>query len=141
MTKELEQKAKQSFEKYAPTDEDYVVSPYSEDEGRKRLMFNNEYGAEEEYERLYTKGYIAGAVECGFKWHYVKDGDLPLPKGKYEHQNYPQIPCLVEFVHFDYGVRYWNVKEQCWDDEECDDYCCETEQVKRWCYLDDLIKE
>ena len=38
-----------------------------------------------------------------------------------------------------YGVRYWNVTEQCWDDEECDDYECSKDAIDEWAYLDDLI--
>ena len=58
---ELKQEAKESFEQYKVTDEDYVVSPYSDDMGEKMLMFNYEYEAEETYLRLYTQGYLAGA--------------------------------------------------------------------------------
>ena len=62
MTKEeLKQEAEESFEQYKVTDEDYVVSPYSDDMGEKMLMFNYEYEAEETYLRLYTQGYLAGA--------------------------------------------------------------------------------
>ena len=62
MTKgELKQEAEESFEQYKVTDEDYVVSPYSDDMGEKMLMFNYEYEAEEDYLRLYTQGYLAGA--------------------------------------------------------------------------------
>lgn len=60
-TDELKKEAEESFEKYRVTDIDYVVSPYSDDEGEKKLMFNNEYDAEEEYFRLYSKGYLASA--------------------------------------------------------------------------------
>lgn len=62
MTKEeLKQEAEESFEKYRVTDIDYVVSPYADDEGEKKLMFNDEYDAEEEYFRLYSNGYLASA--------------------------------------------------------------------------------
>ena len=62
MTKEeLKNEAEESFEQYKVTDEDYVVSPYSDDMGEKMLMYNNEYYAEEIYLRLYTQGYLAGA--------------------------------------------------------------------------------
>ena len=62
MTKaELEKEAEESFEQYKVTDEDYVVSPYSDDMGEKMLMYNDEYYAEETYLRLYTQGYLAGA--------------------------------------------------------------------------------
>ena len=62
MTKEeLKQEAEESFEQYKVTDEDYVVSPYSDDMGEKMLMYNDEYYAEETYLRLYKQGYLAGA--------------------------------------------------------------------------------
>ena len=62
MTKEeLVNEAEESFEQYKVTDEDYVVSPYSDDMGEKMLMYNYEYYAEETYLRLYTQGYLAGA--------------------------------------------------------------------------------
>ena len=62
MTKEeLKLKAEESFEQYKVTDKDYVVSPYSDDMGEKMLMFNYEYEVEEDYLRLYTQGYFAGA--------------------------------------------------------------------------------
>lgn len=60
------------------------------------------------------------------------------------HKNevYPQIPCLVKgqlSTGYGYGVRYWNVECQVWDDEECDDYECDKEAVEEWAYLDDII--
>lgn len=62
MTKEeLKQEAEESFEQYKVTDEDYVVSPYSDDMGEKMLMYNYEYYAEETYLRLYTQGYLTGS--------------------------------------------------------------------------------
>ena len=57
-------------------------------------------------------------------WHKTKD-EVPQAHGEYENEHYPQIPCLVYgelSTGIGYGVRYWNVTEQCWDDEECDDY-------------------
>ena len=74
------------------------------------------------------------------KWHYTKNDDYPQIFGRYENQNYPQIPCLVEDL-WGYGVRYWNVTEDCWDDEECDDFYCKKDEVIRWRYLDSLIEE
>ena len=71
------------------------------------------------------------------KWHYTKDNDYPELFGKYENKHYPQIPCLVLYRGM-YGVRYWNVTEQCWDDEECDDYCCDKDGVNKWLYIDSL---
>lgn len=87
--------------------------------------------------------FVAGFMKClelnkEIKWHKVADGDLPQPTGEYEHQSFPQIPCLCE-IKKSYGVRYWNVKYQCWDDEDCDDAFCDKDGVDRWCYLDELI--
>lgn len=74
-------------------------------------------------------------------WHKTAEGDYPKVFGEYEHQYYPQIPCLVLLERQQmYGVRYWNVTEECWDDEDCDDYCCDKEGVVEWAYLDDLTK-
>lgn len=72
------------------------------------------------------------------KWHYTENDDYPVVFGKYEEHVYPQIPCLVDGP---FGVRYWNVKEQCWDDEEADDYFCDKNQITRWRYLDALLNE
>lgn len=74
-------------------------------------------------------------------WHDIKSEE-PQIYGEYEDKIYPQIPCLV-YGHLStgigYGIRYWNVTEKCWDDEECDDYECDKNAVEKWCYLDDLI--
>ena len=74
------------------------------------------------------------------KLHYTKDNDYPQIFGRYENQNYPQIPCLIDEPG-GYGVRYWNVTEDCWDDEECNDFYCAKNEVIRWRYLDSLIQE
>ena len=70
-------------------------------------------------------------------WHYTKDNDYPVVFGKYENEQYPQIPCLVERNGW-YGVRFWNAVEDYWDDEDGDDYLCDKDGVKRWMYLDVL---
>ena len=70
--------------------------------------------------------------------HKTAFGDYPKPYGEYLNQDYPQIPCLV-FSYF-IGIRYFNVTEQCWDDEDCDDYCMDKNSVDEWVYLDDIIK-
>lgn len=74
------------------------------------------------------------------KWHYADKNDYPEVFGQYENEHYPQIPCLVEDIGF-FGIRYWNVTEQCWDDEDADDYFCSKESIVRWRYLDSLLKE
>ena len=51
--------------------------------------------------------------------------EVPKAIGEYANDIYPQIPCLVQgklSTGEGYGVRYWNVECQVWDDEECDDY-------------------
>ena len=73
-------------------------------------------------------------------FHKTKD-EVPQPIGDYANEVYPQIPCLVKghlSIGYGYGVRYWNVTEQCWDDEECDDYECDKDAVEEWAYLDDI---
>ena len=72
------------------------------------------------------------------KWHYTENDDYPVVFGKYEEHVYPQIPCLVDGP---FGVRYWNVREQCWDTEDADDYFCDKNQITRWRYLDALLDE
>ena len=76
-------------------------------------------------------------------WHEMKE-EVPQIYGDYGDSIYPQIPCLVVghlSTGYGYGVRYWNVTEQCWDDEECDDYECDKDKIEEWAYLDDLLPE
>lgn len=69
------------------------------------------------------------------KWHSSEEE--PEAYGKYAEERYPQIPCLVEIKNYGYGVRYWNVKEKCWDGEDCDDYYCDMDKVTRWAYIEE----
>lgn len=87
---------------------------------------------DEESDICTTMGELIVALE-GDKWHTSEEE--PVAHGKYANQDYPQIPCLVLFKHFDYGVRYWNVKEKCWDDEEADDFYCDMDKVEKWAYI------
>lgn len=76
-------------------------------------------------------------------WHDMET-EVPQIYGDYGDSIYPQIPCLVRgdlSTGYGYGVRYWNVTEQCWDDEECDDYECDKDKIEEWAYLDDLLPE
>lgn len=85
MTKEeLKQEAEESFEQYKVTDEDYVVSPYSDDLGEKMLMYNYEYYAEETYLRIYTKGFLAGAEPRENEIKSLGERCLQLQKDKGE---------------------------------------------------------
>ena len=90
------------------------------------------------------EGFIAGAEwRINSVWHDMGT-EVPQIYGDYGDSIYPQIPCLVVghlSTGYGYGVRYWNVTEQCWDDEECDDYECDKDKIEEWAYLDDLIPE
>ena len=74
-------------------------------------------------------------------WHNMKLEE-PQAYGEYEDCIYPEIPCLVRgqlSTGYEYGVRYWNIIEKVWDDEECDDFECNKDDIEEWAYLDDLI--
>lgn len=94
-----------------------------------------------EYSR---EDFIAGAQwRINSVWHEMKE-EVPQIYGDYGDSIYPQIPCLVRGMlstGYGYGVRYWNVTEQCWDDEECDDYECDKDKIEEWAYLDNLLPE
>ena len=62
-----------------------------------------------------------GNLDFWLEKAYTNNGEYPEVFGQYEDDNYPQIPCLVEDLGF-FGIRYFNITEQCWDDEEADDY-------------------
>ena len=92
---------------------------------------------------------IAQAYEEGAKWrinsvwHDMKK-EVPQVYGEYENEVAPSIPCLVRgylSTGYGYGVRYWNVSYEVWDDEECDDYECDKDKIEEWAYLDDLLPE
>lgn len=89
-------------------------------------------------------GFVMGALWRIKKvWHDM-GAEVPQIYGDYGDSIYPQIPCLVVGIlstGYGYGVRYWNVTEQYWDDEECDGYECDKDKIEKWAYLDDLIPE
>ena len=74
------------------------------------------------------------------KWHYTENNEYPVVFGKYKNQHYQQITCLVEYVGF-FVIRYWNVTQECWDDEEADDYFCDKDSIIRLRYLDSILDE
>ncbi len=107
---------------------------------------NMKYGVEYQMDELRPED-LRKAFKDGAEWfrkslfHKTKD-EVPQPIGDYANEVYPQVPCLVKghlSTGYGYGVRYWNVKCQVWDDEECDDYECDKEAVEEWAYLDDII--
>lgn len=76
-------------------------------------------------------------------WHDMEK-EVPQVYGKYENEIAPSIPCLVRgylSTGYGYGVRYWNVSYEVWDDEEADDFECKKDEIEEWCYLDDLLPE
>lgn len=97
-----------------------------------------------DFEEGVRNGFMAGAEwRINSVWHDMKK-EVPQIYGDYGDSIYPQIPCLVVghlSTGYGYGVRYWNVTEQCWDDEECDDYECDKDNIEEWAYLDDLLPE
>lgn len=107
----------------------------------------NEY-ANDACRPLWRKGYeqacIVDFIE-GAKWRinsvWHDKSEIPEIYGEYENDIYPQIPCLVLgnlSTGYGYGVRYWNVTHQVWDDEECDDFECKMDAIEKWAYLDDI---
>ena len=94
-----------------------------------------------EYSR---EDFIAGAQwRINSVWHDMKK-EVPQVYGEYENEVAPSIPCLVRgylSTGYGYGVRYWNVSYEVWDDEECDDYECDKDNIEEWAYLDDLLPE
>lgn len=92
----------------------------------------------------YSRGFRDGARwRINSVWRDMKK-EVPQVYGEYCDSIYPQIPCLVVghlSTGYGYGVRYWNVTEQCWDDEECDAYECDKDKIEEWVYLDDLLPE
>lgn len=100
---------------------------------------NEDCGADD-----FNEGFFVGAQwRINSAWHDMGT-EVPQIYGDYGDSIYPQIPCLVRgdlSTGYGYGVRYWNVTEQCWDDEECDDYECDKDKIEEWAYLDDLLPE
>lgn len=92
----------------------------------------------------YSRGFREGAAwRINSVWHDMET-EVPQVYGEYKDSIYPQIPCLVVghlSTGYGYGVRYWNLNQQCWDDEECDDYECGKDKIEEWAYLDDLLPE
>ena len=101
-----------------------------------------------EWDGIFNSGYSRGFRD-GARWRinsvwHDMGTEVPQIYGDYGDSIYPQIPCLVVghlSTGYGYGVRYWNVTEQCWDNEECDDYECDKDKIEEWAYLDDLLPE
>ena len=109
---------------------DYIGFPQEIDEGVGTTMRRN--------------AFIDGAEwRVNSVWHDMKK-EVPQVYGEYKNEVAPSIPCLVRgylSTGYGYGVRYWNVSYEVWDDEECDDYECERDAIEEWTYLDDLLPE
>lgn len=97
----------------------------------------------------YANYAIAEAFEKGALWRinsvwHDMGKEVPQVYGEYEDKVAPSIPCLVRgylSTGYGYGVRYWNVAYEVWDDEEADDYECGKDKIECWAYLDDLLPE
>ena len=102
-----------------------------------------EYG-ELPYNPDAKKGFIAGAQwRINSVWHDMVKEE-PQVYGEYENEIAPSIPCLVLgylSTGYGYGVRYWNVDCEVWDDEQADDFECKKDKIEKWAYLDDLLPE
>ena len=112
---------------------------------KEKYPDNMKYGVEYQMDELRPED-LREAFKAGVEWfrkslfHKTKN-EVPQVYGKYKNDAYPQIPCLVKghlSTGYGYGVRYWNVTEQCGDDGECDDYECDKDAVEEWAYLDDI---
>lgn len=88
------------------------------------------------------KGFYHGAQwRIDSVWHDMKK-EVPQVYGEYENKVAPSIPCLVKgylSTGYGYGVRYWNIDHEVWDDEQADDYECDKDKIECWAYLDDLL--
>lgn len=104
------------------------------------------------YQDIFTNkeadAYFNGFIE-GIQWYLEEikhdmKSDTPQAYDEYKKKKYPQIPCIVLgqlSSGYGYGVRYWNIVSQCWDDENCDDYECDKDSIEFWWYLDDIISK
>lgn len=90
----------------------------------------------------FSKGFYNGVRwRIDSVWHDMKK-EVPQVYGEYENKVAPSIPCLVKgdlSTGYGYGVRYWNVSYEVWDDEQADDYECDKDKIECWAYLDDLL--
>lgn len=119
------------------------IAKQADEYSRQRVREN------ERYKAMFTRSEIAKAFKDGTDWrinsvwHDMK-AEEPQAFGEYADKVYPQVPCLVNGLlstGYGYGVRYWNVTEKCWGDEECDDFECAKEAIEKWAYLDDLLPQ
>lgn len=90
----------------------------------------------------YRQGFRDGAEwRINEVWHDMEE-EVPKVYGEYEDKVAPSIPCLVRgylSTGYGYGIRYWNVDYEVWDDEQADDYECDKNNIECWAYLDDLL--
>lgn len=95
-------------------------------------------------EESFANAFMDGARwRVNAAWHDMEK-EVPQVYGEYENKIAPSIPCLVRgylSTGYGYGVRYWNVDYEVWDDEEADDFECEADKIEEWAYLDDFLPE
>lgn len=46
-------------------------------------------------------------------------------------QKFSMVPCLV-FRNNQIEILVFNHFSECWDDADCDDYCCDINAVTHW---------
>lgn len=108
------------------TEEEKLAEEYAT-ENYEQCIYDVTKGWQTDYEA--RKQAFSAGLKAKTQWHKVVDGDLP----EYQMgENYAQIPCLCKIKNYGLGVRVWNVKEQCWDTEDGDDYYCEKDRVIEW---------
>lgn len=97
----------------------------------------------------WVKDYGVSCFKDGARWRidsawHDMEKEVPQVYGEYENKIAPSIPCLVRgylSTGYGYGVRYWNVDYEVWDDEEADDFECKADKIEEWAYLSDLLPD
>lgn len=66
-------------------------------------------------------------------WHSTKEEPKPQEDGTHVY-----VECIIE-DDWGFGVRCWNTVERYWDGEDADDFYCEMNNIRRWCYVRDIL--
>ena len=69
------------------------------------------------------------------KWIETKN-QKPVLSEKQKNEVYPHTLCLT-FHKGEQKILAYNHKEDCWDNEDMDDYYCNTQDVSCWMELPD----
>lgn len=118
-----------------------VINNHAEKYATERMNNSDKRETRHDWYDMVDAFTAGGEWRINSVWHDMKVEE-PQEFGIYTNMHYPQIPCLVHgqlATGYGYGVRYWNITEKCWDDEECDDFECKKDAIEEWAYLDDLL--